>query len=205
MIDTILNFRSEMSFDRMLKIKTTGRDDTGADDMNYPYEPTPYSVLQRVSETGLIGKKNHLLDYGCGKGRVSFFLSYQTGCRCTGVELNERLYKKALQNKETAVSGNKCSFLMENAASFEVPSEIDRAFFFNPFSVKVLKPVIYRLKASCRINPREIRLFFYFPSLEYTGYLMQEESLMFEDELDTSDLFYENQKREKVQIYRMNI
>ena len=37
-----------------------------------------------------------LLDYGCGKGRVDFFLSYQTRCRCLGVEYDERIYEKVM-------------------------------------------------------------------------------------------------------------
>ena len=65
----------EDRWDKALKIKTTGRDDSQADQYYYPYEPTPYSVLERVANTGLIRKGNTLLDYGCGKGRVDCFLS----------------------------------------------------------------------------------------------------------------------------------
>lgn len=64
----------------------------------------PYSVLQRLANTGLIRKNNMLLDYGCGKGRVDFFLSYQTRCRCLGVEYDERIYEKAIENRKEAVS-----------------------------------------------------------------------------------------------------
>ena len=54
-----------------------GRDDSNAGQYYYPYEPTPYSVLERLANTGIIRKGNTLLDYGCGKGRVDFFLAYQ--------------------------------------------------------------------------------------------------------------------------------
>ena len=59
--------------DKLLKIKTSGRDDSNADQYRYPYEPTPYSVLERLANSGYIRKKNVILDYGCGKGRVDFF------------------------------------------------------------------------------------------------------------------------------------
>ena len=36
----------EEKWDRMLGIKTSGRDDTGSDQFRYPYEPTPYCVLE---------------------------------------------------------------------------------------------------------------------------------------------------------------
>ena len=39
MIDT------ENTWDKLLQIKTTGRDDSNSDEYRYPYEPTPYSVL----------------------------------------------------------------------------------------------------------------------------------------------------------------
>ena len=203
LIRELQDLRSESSWDRYLRIKTTGRDDSNADDNRYPYEPTPYSVLQRLAETGMITKRDTLLDYGCGKGRVSFFMAHETGCRTLGVEINTRLYEKALKNRETAVSGMKTAFFRDDAALFTVPEQVNRAFFFNPFSVKVLRPVMDRIRHSWYNEPREILLFFYFPALEYTGFLMQEETLAFEDEIDTSDLFYENQAREKILIFRM--
>ena len=54
---------NENTWDKLLKIKTTGRDDSNSDQYRYPYEPTPYSVLERLSNSGLIGKKDVVLDY----------------------------------------------------------------------------------------------------------------------------------------------
>ena len=62
--------KNEIRWDKLLKIRTTGRDDSKADQYRYPYEPTPYSVLERLANSGLIRKNNTLIDYGCGKGRV---------------------------------------------------------------------------------------------------------------------------------------
>ena len=56
----------ESKIEELLHIKTTGRDDTRANSYNYPYEPTDNCVLERLVSSGLIGKKNHLIDYGCG-------------------------------------------------------------------------------------------------------------------------------------------
>ena len=41
----------EILMDKQLKIKTTGRDDSKEDDYHHPYEPTPYSVLERMAES----------------------------------------------------------------------------------------------------------------------------------------------------------
>ena len=58
---------SENKWDKLLQIKTAGRDALGADEYHHPYEPTPYSVLERLADSGLIGKDDVVLDYGCGK------------------------------------------------------------------------------------------------------------------------------------------
>ena len=58
---------NENAIDKLLQIKTTGRDDSNSDRYRYPYEPTPYSVLERLANSGLIRKKDVVLDYGCGK------------------------------------------------------------------------------------------------------------------------------------------
>ena len=42
----------ERSWDKLLQIKTAGRDDTNSDEYRYPYEPTPYSVLERLVDKG---------------------------------------------------------------------------------------------------------------------------------------------------------
>ena len=37
----------ENTWDKLLQIKTAGRDETNADQYHHPYEPTPYRVLER--------------------------------------------------------------------------------------------------------------------------------------------------------------
>ena len=96
---SLRDYHNEVKYDKLLKIKTTGRDDSRSDQYCYPYEPTPYGVLERQAYCGYLGKKNHLIDYGCGKGRVDFFLAWQVRCRTTGVEYDERMIKAAEENR----------------------------------------------------------------------------------------------------------
>lgn len=194
---------SETKWDKFLNIRTSGRDDSNSDQYHYPYEPTPYPVLERLANTGLIRKGNTLLDYGCGKGRVDFFLSYQTRCNSVGIEYDERIYQKADENKASAISGNRTSFVLTSAENFEVPETVDRAYFFNPFSLEILQKVIARILESYYENPRKIQLFFYYPSDEYISYLMTVPELEFSDEIDCSDLFPENPKRERIIIFNI--
>ena len=194
---------NEQQWDKLLKIKTSGRDDTKSDCFRYPYEPTTYSVLERLANSGFIRKKDVVLDYGCGKGRVDFFLAYQTGAHCVGVEYDERIFAVAEENKKTAVSGAKTEFVLSNAETYPVPEKVNRCFFFNPFSVEILQKALARILESYYESPREMLLFFYFPSAEYISYLMTMNELSFYDEIDCSDLFEENNDREKILIFQL--
>ena len=194
---------SEEKWDSLLHIQTTGRDDSHSDQYRYPYEPTPYSVLERLANSGYIRKENTLLDYGCGKGRVEFFLSWQTRCRSIGIEYDERIYGKAVENQRTAVSSGTVTFCGEDASQFELPDSVDRIYFFNPFSVEILRKVIHRVLESYYAVPREILLFFYYPSDEYISYLMTVDELTFSDEIDCRDLFESNDPRERIVIFEL--
>ena len=193
----------EQEWDKLLKIKTTGRDDSHADTYKYPYEPTPYGVLERLANSGLIGKKDVLLDYGSGKGRVGFFLSWQVRCRTIGIEYDKRLYQRAMDNLEHAAAAGRIRFEMQNAERFKVPAAVNRCFFFNPFSVEVLQKVMARILESWYEDPREILCFFYYPSDEYVSWLLTVDELYFYDEIDCQDLFAGSQKRERILIFQL--
>ncbi len=191
------------AWDKILKIRTSGRDDSNADQYNYPYEPTPYSVLERLARTGWIGKKDVVLDYGCGKGRVEFFLTYQTKAHAIGVEYDERIYRAAVDNQESAVSAGRTEFVMEDARRFAVPISVNRVYFFNPFSVEILQKVIARVLDSYYREPREILLLFYYPSDEYIAYLMTVDELEFWEEIGCEDLFEGKDARERIMVWKI--
>ncbi len=195
--------KKETEWDKLLHIHTTGRDDSHSDQYRYPYEPTPYSVLERLANAGYIKKKNTVLDYGCGKGRVDFFLAWQTRCQAVGIEYDQRIYEKAEENKEKAVSGGRVSFVKADATEYQIPDEVDKIFFFNPFSMEILKKVIARILESYYEQMRKMQLFFYYPSDEYISYLMTVEELIFSDEIDCKDLFPGENQRERIVIFEL--
>ena len=193
----------ETTWDKRLQIKTAGRDDSNADQYRYPYEPTPYRVLERLADSGMIGKSDAVLDYGCGKGRVGFFLSCQTGAKTVGIEYDEHIYRLALENRKTAVSRAAADFVPARAEEYAVPAEVNRCYFFNPFSVEILRKVMARITASYYENPREVRLFFYYPSDEYLSYLMTVDELEFYGEIPCGDLFAGSDPRERIMIFSL--
>ena len=190
----------ENTWDKLLQIKTIGRDDLSADEYHHPYEPTPYCVLERLAESGLIGQNDVVLDYGCGKGRVGFFLSYRTKAKTIGIEYDERIYESAINNRKSTISRIKPDFVLTRAEEYAVPTEVNRCYFFNPFSVEILRKVMARIIESYYEHPREVFLFFYYPSDEYISYLMTVDELEFYDEIECDDLFA-GDDRERIMIF----
>ena len=193
----------EVELDRFLKIKTNGRDDSKSNQINYPYEATPYVALQALSNSGYIRKKDFVIDYGSGKGRVVFYLSYSTKANVIGVEYDPRLYQAALKNKETALSSNRVTFYNINASEFEIPNEVTCLYFFNPFSVEILDGVMEQLKKSKKNNDREVKLMFYYPSKEYIEYIKNIEGIIHLEDISLIDSFKEYDEREYISIYKI--
>lgn len=194
----------ENNWDKLLQIQTCGRDETNADEYHHPYEPTPYTVLERLVTSGLITHEDVVLDYGCGKGRVGFFLSYRTKAKTIGIEYDDRILDIALENQKTTISHVKPNFVLTKAEEYEVPPDVNRCYFFNPFSVEILRKVMTRIIESYYEKTREIYLFFYYPSEEYISYLMTVEELEFYDEIACRDLFGGTDLRERIMIFRLN-
>lgn len=191
----------ENSWDKLLQIETSGRDDSNSDEYRYPYEPTPYCVLERLADSELFSQEDTVLDYGCGKGRVDFFLSYRTKANTIGIEYDERIYSSAISNQKRALSG--AEFVLTRAEEYKVPVAVNRCYFFNPFSVEILHKVMARILESYYENPREIFLFFYYPSDDYIAYLMTVEELEFYDEISCEDLFAGKDTRERILIFQL--
>lgn len=192
----------ETEWDKKLKIQTAGRDDYGADQYHFPYEPTPYSVLERLAESDYINAKNILVDYGCGKGRVGFFMNYVTGCQTIGVEYDKRICDIAWQNQKTYVGKKNVEILCMNAEEYEIENT-DCFYFFNPFSVEILRSVIGQIVNSYYIKPRQMRLFFYYPNDEYVSFLMSSRELAYIGEIDCRELFEGNNERERIMVFEM--
>lgn len=192
----------ENIMDKELRIQTSGRDDSKEDDYHHPYEPTPYTVLERLAKSEYITKDNILVDYGCGKGRVDFYLSAQIGCQTIGVDFDGRMIKKALENSRSFIGKRKPEFLHISAENYKV-TDADCFYFFNPFTIEILCSVLGKITDSYYNNPRPMTLFFYYPHEEYVAYLMTKNELMFVDEIDCMDLFEGENARERILIFEI--
>lgn len=207
---------NDIGWDEKLNIQTSGRAADHSDEHHFPYEATPYEVLVRLAESGYIRRDSKVIDYGCGKGRVGFFLNHELGCRVTGVEYNEPLYEQAMENLAAAKRGagvwrasgkgypTGVEFVCSSAEDFPVKGA-DRFYFFNPFSEEILNAVMEKIIESGYEEPRRMLLFFYYPSDEYLMYLLSQDELLFQDEIACQDLFPGFDVRERVLIFELDM
>lgn len=193
---------SEFLIDSKLGIKTTGRNDKHSDTHRYPYEPTSYTVLDRLIASEYITGEDVLLDYGCGMGRVPIYLSHELGCKGYGIELIKEFYTRAMANA-SVINMHNVFFTHGKAEKFKLPSDVTACFFFNPFDIGIMRGVMKQILKSYEEEPRTIRLFFYYPQDEYIAYLSTIPELDFVDEVDCTDLFAVNQSRNRIIIFEL--
>ncbi len=171
-----MNNPNDLYWDSKLNIKTSTFDYMEEDYQNYGYDPTPYIVLEELAKLDLLKKDDVLVDYGCGKGRVDFFINNQIGCKTIGVDHSERLLLMAKENLKKYGKNKDISFVHSKAENY-VPDEANCFYLFNPFSTKIFRQVLKRLQKSKEEHPREILIFFYYSTIEYKMYLPTETRL----------------------------
>jgi len=191
---------NDREWDKRLHIKTIGREDES--NRNYsPYEPTPYSVLERLAKSGHIRRKDRLLDYGCGKGRVALFMASVVGCRATGIDHARKLIDIAVENRRSARLGDRVTFSCCRAEQYEIRDE-NVFFFFNPFSEKIFEGVLRRISRSRQESPRALTVICYYPSEAYLQCLDATPEMKRLDDIDCNDLFSSQSARERIVVYR---
>lgn len=135
--------------------------------INFDYEPAPYFDLQKIFTEFSFLKDSHLIDYGCGKGRV-LLMAALYGCpRVTGIDLNSDLCRIAESNVaslRTHKGMNTDIRVMEqDAIQYKIDPSINYFFFFNPFHLKVFIYVLKNIQNSVLQSPRNIWLIFLKP------------------------------------------
>ena len=190
-------------WDKKLNISTESVDYSDEDNQNYGYDPTPYIVLERLVELDILKKDDVVVDYGCGKGRICFFINSQVGCRIIGIDHSERLLEIARENLESYGNGADIDFVNSKAEDY-VPNGANCLYFFNPFSSHVFQEVLRRIGESYGRNPREILIFFYYSTIEYRLYLPTEPRLKLVESVYFSEEEIDNDTPSKLDVFKFN-
>ena len=198
----------EKFYDKLLNINTIGNQNWNKTSThNHPYEPTLYMALEELFENYKLSKDDYIVDFGCGMGRLIFYINHYFHSYATGVEINERYYEEALINKinyekNHKKSKDKTNFVCELAQQYEISPLDNKFYFFNPFSIQIFSKVVDNILKSYENNMRNMDIIMYYPSVEYLEYLDYRTPFYLEKEVHIEEL-YKNDPKEKFVIYTL--
>ena len=109
--------------------------------------PTPYWILDDLLGGLSFERNDHLLDVGCGAGRVlAYAVATQLPCRVTGVELDGRLAARA-----ASWTRGRDGLEVIAGSALDIPLGAYTHFYlFNPFDQVLLVEFLDRLEAQVR-------------------------------------------------------
>ena len=151
--------------------KKYGIETTGADELNNLsnngidtshatiYMPISYTLLEALFMQLKANPAKHLLDIGCGKGRILCVAAHQGFKQITGIDFSKQLCLEAegnLKNTTQKYPDLKYSVITKDAMNYEIPSNVDCIFLFNPFDVVVMGAVLYNIMESAQDFSRDI-------------------------------------------------
>ena len=197
-------------YERLFNIKTTGEQQGFYESHHYNrYEATSYFALETLFKEYTLSSNDCIVDFGCGKGRLPFYINYYYNCKITGIEMNNNYFDICINNKKNYLKNynkekNKIEFLNIFAEEYKISSTDNKFYFFNPFSVQLFMKVINNILISLEKSPRDIDLILYYPSDEYIYYLENYTGFLLYKEIELPNLSI-NDKRQKFSIYRLTV
>lgn len=196
----------ERTYDSNLNIKTTGIREWK--DPNVPFnrcESTPYQSLNQLFKSYRIKKTDQIVDFGVGRGRVTFYIHNTFHVPVTGIEVNDLTYDEVVKNKKTyrlQAKHIKAPINIEYglAEHYEVKDTDNIFYFFNPFSIGIFKTVIKNIIESVTEQKRTVDIILYYPLDEYKDFLKKETSFVLMNKIYVPE---RKDKKEKFLIYRL--
>lgn len=199
----------ENNYESLLNIKTTGEQSWDETKKCYhPYEPTPYFALDKLLERYNINETDSVIDFGCGKGRLNFYLNYKYNCNVLGIEMDEKFYNQCIVNKKEYIEksknkGDKVNFKCIFAQEYKIEDNDNKFYFFNPFSVQIFMKVVDNILISFENNPRNMDIILYYPSDDYIYYLENYTPFIQREEVRL-DEWYKDDNQERFLIYELS-
>lgn len=198
---------TEQYYEKLLNIKTAGKQNLDEATLYYNrYEPTRYEDLKKLFEEYKIKSSDDIVDFGCGKGRLNFYLNYFYKCNVTGIEMNNYLYKQCLNNKKSYLknyneNGEKIEFVCTLAEKYPIKEKQNKFYFFNPFSIEIFMKVIDNIIDSVYENNREVEIILLYPSDDYIFFLENYTLFTLEKEVRLEN--FKNDVRDRFMVYKL--
>lgn len=197
---------SEIIYDKMLNIKSSGIREWDEKVEGYNrYEATPYKALEKLFKNYSLETSDQLVDFGCGRGRVAFYIHHRFQIPVTGIEGNDVVYEELLQNKTKYKQiahhiTAPIEFKYEFAENYQIKADDNLFYFFNPFSVSIFEKVINNILLSYQEEKRTIEIILYYPIPKYQKFLQEKTPFKLINEVDFLDV---NDRLEKFLIYQL--
>lgn len=193
-------------YDTLLNIQTAEQKGFTQNIHYHRYEPTSYYGLEVLFNEYELERADSVVDFGCGKGRLNFYIHYRFGARTTGIEMDEKLYKLAMENrdryaKKMRKGSNEISFYLGIAEEYLIESNQNIFYFFNPFTVQIFIKVVNNILLSIEERPRKVDIILYYPSQEYIHFLERQTPFVLMKEILIPN-FHERYSNERFLIYR---
>lgn len=199
---------TENEGDKLLDIRTTGNQQGFHKSLHHNrYEPTPYKILKELFNRYHLAQEDRLVDFGCGKGRLNFYLHNLAGSSTAGVEMDADFYEDALKNLEIYARHNKSAlekivFYNCQAQDYPIDPRDNRFYFFNPFSVQIFMKVINNILRSVEQHERSLELILFYASEDYTDFLEHQTAFEVTEEIALPGM--QKDLRERFLVYRLS-
>lgn len=196
----------EQYYEKLLNIKTAGEQKIFNESPHYNrYEPTSYSVLETLAEQYCFSAEDHIVDFGCGKGRFNFYINYFFDSTVTGIEMNPFFYKQAIHNQQDYLQKqrkktNKIHFVNSLAEEYPISSKDTKFYFFNPFSLQIFTKVISTILLSVADQQRTVDVILYYPSNDYLRFLENKTPFSL---YNTINFPHDHDPRQSFSVYRL--
>lgn len=199
----------EKYYEKLLNIKTTGEQKWDCNVAHcHPYQATSYAALETLFNEYDVEDYDDIVDFGCGKGRLIFYINHFFDANVMGVEMNSGFYSECLENRSTYLKNHKrnkgkIEFVCGFAQEYAIRLQDNKFYFFNPFSVQLFIKIIENILSSVYESKRKVDVILYYPSNDYIYYLENSTPFSLEKEIRL-DKFFNKDNDERFLIYTLN-
>ncbi|MFM2359786.1 MAG: hypothetical protein RLY16_1779 [Bacteroidota bacterium] len=169
----LILIRLEWAGEKKYAIQTTGANNlmhvkkSGIDIAHATiYMPASYHLLEDSFKRIPATEKKHLLDIGCGRGRIVCVALYHQFKQVTGIDFSANLCKAANQNLQRVqqkLLSPSAEIICADATNYVIPDNVTTITLFNPFDEFVLRKVAAQIEASYQRMPRKIFIIYINP------------------------------------------
>jgi SAM-dependent methyltransferase len=165
--------RQEIKGEKKYGINTTGADELKSLEQNgidtthaTIYMPVSYNLMEEIFEqfNELQNKPTqHFLDIGCGKGRALCIAAHYGFIQLSGIDFSKKLIADAAENlalTKKQFAAIDYELYNNDAFYFEIPTDVDCIFLFNPFDEVIMSGVVYNILESLKETPRIITVIY---------------------------------------------